>query len=152
MSVSRGLGLTAFVVLATALLLAPVMARTDGPVNGRVTVNPLAASLVLTSGDVRQGDRLVAVGVARNAASYALQSVRLTLRTPTGLIIDGSATHELGSLDAGSSRATSWRLCAAVPGTYVILVTANATGNGIAFQTDSDAQTLLVRASKRSCR
>jgi len=138
-------------ILGTALLALGLVAGAhgagSGSVTGRVLVNPLTVSLLLSPASSSVGGSVTATATVLNSGGAAVTDVAVALAADPNLTIMGGETRPLGTIAAGATATASWPLCALAPGGYVVV--ARATGGS--FHTDSPAQLLNVSAGAGQC-
>ena len=138
----------ALAIAALALVLAGgARAASTGTVTGTVAVNPLEVSLALTPAQVAVGQYAAATATVRNLGAAPLSGATATLRLNPGLTLAGSATRSIPPLAGGGSAQVAWTVCAATPGSYLLIASAQAGGAGA----DSSAQLLQAQAGPGTC-
>jgi hypothetical protein len=122
-------------------------------VRGAVHVNPLEVGVMLTRGTAATGTSFNVRAEIANHGSHDLNGARATLRLDqTAFVVDGSASLDLRAIRSGKQERVQWRVCPAVPGSYIILVQVDATdAAGRPLEKVSAAQLLTVTAGRRPC-
>lgn len=125
--------------------------RGAGSIAGNVIVNPLSASVSPSATQVDQGQTFQAAGLVTNNGAGQVLHLALELRADGQLVVDGPV-RSLPELAGGGAHQETWSVCGSEPGSYLLLLAAEATGTGgIAFAIESPAVLVVVQPSGRSC-
>jgi hypothetical protein len=151
---SAGLKTTLAVVIVLVLVGAP---RSRGEpvhgVNGRVVPNQLFVGLTVSPSATTVGKTVQARASLTNGGAQPLQNVSATVRfDPTGLVVSGSPTITVGTLDTLKTSKATWNVCAQQPANYVLVVSARGTrADGVQLVVDSPAVLLTVASGRGRC-
>jgi hypothetical protein len=125
-------------------------AKAANPITGQVLVNPLTAIVSVSAVRVEQGQTFQALGLVGNEGDGALSDLGLELRGDGQLVID-AATRSLPTLAGRSAHQETWSVCGTQPGSYLLLVAADAIGAGWAFSVESQVVLVEVTPADRVC-
>jgi hypothetical protein len=121
------------------------------PISGQVIVNPLTATLSLSTLTVEQGLSFQAFGAVRNEGTTAVADIGLELRADGQLEIE-APTRSVPTLGGRTVHQETWDLCGAQPGSYLLLLAADASSSaGQAFSVESQAVLVEVTPADRAC-
>lgn len=114
-----------------------------------VRVSPSTVVLDVSRSSVTMGETLRAEATVTNHGAGIVRDVIVELRLdPDGLIVRQDRLRAIGRIKGGRSTSVSWRVCAAAPGSYVLLAQATADGTTV----ESDASIVSVaHGGRRSC-
>jgi len=146
---------TAFAVSVTLVLVGAPSSHGE-PVHGvpgRVIPNQLFVGLTVSPTRTTVGKAVQARASVTNGGFQSLVNASVTVRfDPTGLVVAGSPTVTIGTLDALRTVKATWSLCPQQPGNYVLVVSARATrADGVALAVESPAVLLTVDAGRGRC-
>ena len=92
---------TAICVVASGAGAAAVDSASEGTIDGRVLISPLALTLVISPTTIHVGDFSSALVTASNQSGAPLGRTSIRLRTATGLIVRGRQPQTIRSLAPG---------------------------------------------------
>ena len=128
-------------VLVAFLAATPVQATGEAAVTAQLRVSPLAVALELSAGSVKIGGSITARVTTTNLGTTTLKSVAVRVRfQPVGLVAKGPVSTTLQQVKGGRSADASFKICAVLVGSYVVL--AQATLDGVTVE--SPARLLVV--------
>ncbi|HEX3264434.1 MAG TPA: CARDB domain-containing protein [Candidatus Limnocylindrales bacterium] len=115
-----------------------------------VRVVGVQVSLTLTSTAVRVGDKVKAQAKVANTGPARLTALTVELRLPaTGLVVSGSTVTTIARLQPGQVATTSWTICAAQPGNYLLL--ARVTVDGAVVESAAHLLSVSGPSRRRGC-
>jgi hypothetical protein len=118
---------------------------------GQVRVNPLTATLSLSTLRIEQGRSFQALGAVSNEGTAALSDVGLELHADGQLVITAAA-RTVPVLAEQSAHEEAWVVCGTQPGSYLLLMAADAIGSGgHPFSVASQAVLVDVTPADRAC-
>jgi hypothetical protein len=144
------------VTAAVALVLVGAPSSHGEPVHGvpgRVIPNQLFVGLTVSATRTTAGKTVQARASVTNGGFKPLVDASVTVRfDPTGLVVAGSPTVLIGTLDALRTVKATWSLCPRQPGNYVLVASARGTrADGVTLSVDSPAVLLTVDAGRGRC-
>ena len=141
---------TLAVALLVALLTASSAAADSSTLTGNVRVVGVDVVLTLSATVVRVGDKLKAQAKVANTGPARLAALTVELRLPaTGLAVSGSTVARIVRLQPGQIATTSWTICAAQAGNYLLL--ARVTVDGAVVESAAHLLSVSGEARRRRC-
>jgi hypothetical protein len=138
---------TAVSMVASGAVAAAVDGASEGTIDGRVLISPLALTLVISPPTIHVGDLASALVTASNQGVAPLGRISVRLRAASGLIVRGRQPQTILSLAPGGNGFVSWSLCGRTPGAYVVFAEASVGS----LVVDSPARLVTVLAGPGKC-
>jgi hypothetical protein len=146
----RRIGSPITIVIAVLVLTSPVvLAAGEGSLSATVRVSPLQARLELSATSTQVGKTFKATAVVTNVGPSVVKDVTVDLRLDgAGLVIERPGPKTIEQIKPVKAATVSWMVCAASPGTYLLLAQATVAGETV----ESAARVVTVTAGgRRSC-
>lgn len=124
------LGRVAVAVLTVVLAGAPVAVARDGAgMSLTVRANPLGVVLDVSATSLALGKSILAKATVTNAGTASLGDIVVELRLDrAGLAIRKGVERGISEIKGGKTESVTWSICAASPGSYLLLAQATADG------------------------
>jgi hypothetical protein len=142
---------TAVSMVASGATAAGVDGASEGPLDGRVLMSPLAISLEIAPSTVRPGELAGGRVTVTNLGPIALSRISIRLRFPSELLLRGRQPLSVRRLASGASASVTWLLCGRTPGSYLVFAEATFGSTFGSLVVDSPARLLAVRPGTGRC-